>query len=603
MGRTVATVIAVLCALVIVPSVAQAKPPRVAFLELDGDDNGDVHDVITQALGTELTFISAKEVHRAVDKIGADGELSLKDLKKLSSDLEADAVIQGRVESPKGENHVLHVKLFSHGKKLKVFKIEFASAKNAKLKVAIHDKIVEKLGGPAPDGDDDAPKKGDKDKGDKDDKDAKADKKKGKKPADDDNADDDAPKKGDKTAKADKKKGKKPADDDSADDDAPKKGDKADKADKDAKADKKKGKKPADDDSGDDDKDAKADKKKKKKLTDDDDKDAKADKTDDKVAKKKTGDDDSGDDDHPKKKKGGDDDASPHHKKVAAGGDDDAGGGGDVSARVDLGEDTGIAHPANRDAARIDVGMSLIARHLTYNASPTAVDMPEPYKNAPNAGAIVTGEVFPLAFSNRNGPAAGLGIAGEFNDTVGLKLRPAAGSSSLLPVTQHDYGIGIVYRYVIGPKVTSPSVQLGIGYGSREFAAQRSKLMPGDTDNLPDVDYKFFYPALDVRIPFARPVALVFGVKTWLARSAGPIQDPAQYGQTTVTAIDGYIGLDVTFMKRFALRLAGQYTQVGMAFKGNGALTNGGTGDPTMKDVGGATDKYYGGFLSLGVIY
>ena len=46
-------------------------------------------------------------------------ELSLKDLKKLSSDLEADAVIQGRVESPKGENHVLHVKLFWHGKKLK----------------------------------------------------------------------------------------------------------------------------------------------------------------------------------------------------------------------------------------------------------------------------------------------------------------------------------------------------------------------------------------------------------------------------------------------------------------------------------------------------
>ncbi len=570
MGRTVAIAIAVLCALVIIPSAAQAKPPRVAFLELDGDDNGAIHELIVHALGSELTFISAKEVHRAVDKIGADGELSLRDLKKLSSDLEADAVIQGRVVSPKGEDHVLHIKLFAHGKKLKGFKIEFASARNAKLKVAIHDKIVEKLGVSSSDADDDSAKK--------DDKDAKADKKKGKKSADDDNADDDGSK---KVAKADKKKGRKSADDDNGDDDASKK---------------KKGKKSADDDSGDDDSDAKADKKKKKRLTDDDD--AKADKGDG-DDKKKGGDDDSGDDDHSKKKS--DDDAKAHHKKVAEGDDDS--GGGDVSAHVDVGDGAAVAHPANRDAARLDVGLSMLARHLTYNASPTAVDMPEPYKNSPNAGAMVTGEVFPLAFSNRKGAAAGIGIAGEFDDTVGLKLRPSAGSTSLLPVTQHDYAIALVYRYVLGPKVTSPSIQLGLGYGSREFASDRSKLMTGETLNLPDVNYKYFYPALDARIPFARPIALVVGVKTWLARSAGPIQDPDQYGQTTVTAIDGYLGLDITFMKRFAVRLAGQYTQVGMAFKGTGALSNGGTGDPTMKDVGGATDKYYGGYLSLGVIY
>lgn len=247
--------------------------------------------------------------------------------------------------------------------------------------------------------------------------------------------------------------------------------------------------------------------------------------------------------------------------------------------------------------------MSYIGRHLTYNALATGVDMPEPYKNAPNPGALVTGEVFPLAFSNRYGAAAGLGIAGGFNDTVGLKLRPSAGSSSLLPVTQHDYAIGIVYRYVLGPKVTSPSVQLGLGYGSREFASDRSKLMDGETLALPDVNYKYFYPALDARIPFARPIALIVGVKTWLARSAGDIQNADQYGQMTVTSIDGYLGFDITFMKRFAIRLAGQYTQVGMSFKGTGALSNGNTGDPTMKDVGGATDKYYGGYLSLGVIY
>src|SRR5438477_1593495 len=111
---------------------ASAKP-RVAMVAFEGDPGGQAQDVVSDAIGDDVQVLGTNEVNRTVDKIGLDvNALEDKDLRKLSKELEADAIIQGKL-SMKGPNHLLHFKLFVHGKKQKGFKIEFGSLKSKKF--------------------------------------------------------------------------------------------------------------------------------------------------------------------------------------------------------------------------------------------------------------------------------------------------------------------------------------------------------------------------------------------------------------------------------------------------------------------------------------
>ena len=76
-----------------------------------------------------------------------------------------------------------------------------------------------------------------------------------------------------------------------------------------------------------------------------------------------------------------------------------------------------------------------------------------------------------------------------------------------------------------------------------------------------------------------------------------------QYGQATVWGAEAFVGVDFVFGKRFALQLKGEFAQVGFTFAGTGAQANARDGDPTSKDVGGATDRSIGGAATLAVLY
>jgi hypothetical protein len=124
---------------------ALAKP-RVAVVAFDGDDNGAVQEVVTDLLDGDYTVSGTKTVNRTVDKLGLDANLSDKDLKKLANELEVDAILRGDLQQ-KGGKKLLHVKVFLNGKKVRGFKVEFASVKSEKFKTALKDKIDEKLAG------------------------------------------------------------------------------------------------------------------------------------------------------------------------------------------------------------------------------------------------------------------------------------------------------------------------------------------------------------------------------------------------------------------------------------------------------------------------
>jgi hypothetical protein len=481
--------VSIVCFVVALPAGAMARP-RVALAPLDGDSSGDITDAVSDALDAgELAVVGPKQFTRALDKLGLDaGDLSDKSLKKLATELEADAVVQGSL-SMKGGNHVLHIKLFVHGKKAKGFRVEFGSARSAKFKHALHDKLLAKLG-------------------------------------------------------LDKKAAEP---DDDADDDA----------------------KPV----------------KKKKHGGDDDAAA-------------GGDDDSG------KKTGGDDDASddrPIKKKVASADDDS---GGDVHASVVVGGGASAVRGANGAAARVDAGMSAVERKLSFTSKPGLMNAPPGYTNKPVPGARVAGSIYPLELAGRTGIASGLGIDFLYDKTLFLNLHNDVQPGTSFPANAYHYEVGPRFRYLFGASPTSMSLSVSVDYGHRAFIiTNRSALTPPAMIDVPDVDYRGFTPSFELRVPLIPSIAMFVGGGALLATGTGAIQSTAQYGRAKVTEGEADIGFDIVFARRFALRLSGEFAQVGFAFTGNGAQSNDRDGDPSTPDVGGATDRYIGGAATLAVMY
>jgi hypothetical protein len=512
MTRPLAIAIALIVATL--PGRVLARP-RVALPPFDGDPGGEVQDAVADALDGAFAIVGPKEVNRTADKLGLEGKYSDRDLKKLASELDADAVVQGEVSSRHG-HHLLHFRLFVHGKKVRGFKVEFASMKSKKFREALRNKMMAKID-EAGEGDRDSRKHGD------DDDDAKSDRKH----------------KGDGDDKIAKRHG-----DDDGDGETKHEG-------------------------GDDD--------------------------------HKHGDDDAKRHDHDDDQASDDDD---HHKakKRTASGDDE--GGDEVHAHTET-TPSAPARFANHAAIRVDAGASLITRKLTFVSRSFTDGMGPPpgFTQNMGGGARVDGEVYPLAFGNPNSVVAGIGLAGLYDQTLGFAVSNSNQPGMRFPVTERQWAVGARFRIAFGTKATSPTVTLGADYGHRTFKINRSGLMSGLVIDVPDVDYAGLDPGLQIRIPLAPQVALVFGGGALLLTKAGAITTNAQYGQAKVTGGDAMAGVDIVLANHYAIRLAAEAAQVGFAFTGSGAMANNRDGDPTSVDVGGASDRYIGAAATFGVLY
>ena len=465
----------------LLPSVAWGKP-RVALAPFAGDKAEAVEDMVAELLESEYSVSGPSQVRRKIDQLGLDEKLSEKDLKKLANELDADAIVRGDL-STKGSHKVLHVRLFVNGKRVKGFKVEFGSTRSAKVKEALKDKLLEKLGG----------------------------------------------------SSAEEKPAKVEETTEGGGDDAEEKPDKQDK------------KPPVE------------------QATDDEE-----------------GDEPPG---------GG--------KKTATAGEDDE---EEIDEKFEVKPKGSELHSANRAAVRVDFGPSASSRQLIFT-SRNFEQAPKPYKNAVVPGGRVGGELYPLAFGNPNSIAAGLGVGGHYDKTLGLKLRSTAQPGTQFPVDQSHWSVGLRFRVVLGTKPTSPTVTLRGGLFHRRFSVDRTQLDMGNVIDLPDVLYQGYDPGADFRIQFGRMVAFIFGGEAYLVTNTGSIQKLNQYGQARVTGASGYGGFDVAIGKRLAVRAVGEFSQVGFEFTGNGEMANNRDGDPTTKDVGGAADRVIGGSLTLGVLY
>jgi hypothetical protein len=557
---------------------AALAKPKVALTQIEGDATGDVRDAVAEAIeGKELSLIGSREVNRAVDKLGDLADLTEKDFKKLATELEADAIVAGKLDKV-GSSRTLRFRLFVHKKMAKGFTMSFKDAKSEKFRTLLHDKLLDKIGITAPDGageDDDArPAKKAKAKAGDDEDDAVAAKK---------------DKKLARKSKGDAKAGDEPEDPRPAKKSKAKAGDDEDaRPAKAAKADSK-----ADSKGDDEDRPAR-----KAKAADADD--------DARPRKKPAGDDApaaKGEDDA-RPAKGGDDDDPPRktRKKVAAADDGDEIEGGVVATAEPA------RRGANRAAIRLDVGGSVLQRSLKFNSN--IANKPKNVAIAPVPGLRLEAEVFPLALSSPQGALAGLGAAVAYDRTLRENLtttNPTTNMSFTVPVKQSSYSVGVRYRLAFGKTETSPTLTVGVGYGKRLFSTDMSKLDAAAQADVrrdtPETDYTIIDPGLSFRLPVTRMIAFTLGGRGLLVTGAGPIQKPESYGRARVYGVDGLAAVDVVIASRFALRFSGEFHQIGFNFLGGGQLSNGLDGNLMTKEVGGLADRSIGGAATLAVMY
>jgi hypothetical protein len=562
-------VLLVYAALTLLPQAAAAKP-KVALTQIENDASGDVREAVVEALeGKELSLIGGKEVNRAVDKLGDLADLTEKDLKKLATELEADAIVIGKLDKV-GGSKTLKFRLFVHKKLAKGFTVSFKDARSEKFRTLLHDKMIDKLGlaaGGDGDSDEDKPARKKKAEDDEDPLASKTDKK--------------ARKTG-KKAKAEDEEEARPR--------KTKAGAKAEaeaEADEDARASKKAK-------AGAEDEDARA----KKPHAEDEDARAKKPHGEDEEARPAPP---AEDDARPAKRASADDEDAPRKpkKKVATSEDgEELEGGVAVTAEP--------AHAANRVAVRVDLGVSVLQRSLKFNTN--IAGKPKNVSMSPVPGARLEAEIYPLAFSNPRSAAAGLGLAAEYDKTLKLNLSTNSMPGVAVPVKQSHYSIGVRYRLAFGKTETSPTLTLGVGYGKRLFSTDRSKLTDPTAQadimrDTPETEYTVIDPGLSFRIPLTRMVAFSLGGRGMLITKAGPIQTGSSYGRAKVYGAEGLAAVDVVLGRRFALRFAGEFVQVGFQFTGVGALSNGLDGDTKTKDVGGLADRSIGGSATLAVLY
>jgi len=339
----------------------------------------------------------------------------------------------------------------------------------------------------------------------------------------------------------------------------------------------------------DEDADAPKAKAKKKRLAEDDED------TDKPKAKKKRALDEAADDeaDPPKAKKkrvvvedDGEADDKPKAKKKKRVADDEDG----ADPRDDGDVPTTKKRSASLAALRVDGGASYGTRQLTYQAN-GGMTPPPPRLGTAAPGGRIEAELYPFAFTEPNSKAAGFGLVGEYDKTIGLAIA-IPGMTTQAPIDESHYSIGAQYRLA----AAGGAFAFGVRYAGRRYIADRSGLAaPTDLD-APDVKYRAVSPTLAARFPVTATIAAFGEGDVLLINSTGAIQKPDQYGSATVFGFEAGGGVDVALGRKFTLRFEGELSQIGFKFKGNGAMA-------MARGVKAATDRSLGAVATLAVTY
>jgi opacity protein-like surface antigen len=223
-----------------------------------------------------------------------------------------------------------------------------------------------------------------------------------------------------------------------------------------------------------------------------------------------------------------------------------------------------------RPAIVLQVGPSAKARTLAFN-SREFDQQPLGYKSSLVPGARIVVEAYPLALSgDGTGATAGLGVAFDYDKTIAMTTRSSDAPDVNLETIQQHWDAGLRYRIGFGKKATSPTATLGVDYGRRVFQIKRDQLPAEAELDMPDVDYKYIAPGLQLRLPIGSRMAVHAGGRALLLQSAGDIQAADSYGGAKITGFEAGGGLQYMATRSIFVNVEGSLTQIGYVFLGNG---------------------------------
>ncbi|HET9992329.1 MAG TPA: hypothetical protein VFQ65_27545 [Kofleriaceae bacterium] len=264
--------------------------------------------------------------------------------------------------------------------------------------------------------------------------------------------------------------------------------------------------------------------------------------------------------------------------------------------------------PANR-AVDFTIGMSFVARRLSFTFDSDLADQPSGYKQTlPVAGGVMDVTVYPLAFSHKNtGVVTWLGLEVMYDKVIFINSQKKYvddmmnSATAKLSTVEDRFSIGAVVRYPI-----SPALLVGgkILYSSQQFNIQQTFAGTMATD-VPNVHYQMAEPKLWVKYSLGGPIMINGEAGFLLVTNTGGIQasNNSGYGAATVSGFELSAGLDYTLTKNLFIRALAKFESISLAFKGDPAsLANTRDSDP-MQDVQGAKDTYFGGMATIGYAF
>ena len=304
-------------------------------------------------------------------------------------------------------------------------------------------------------------------------------------------------------------------------------------------------------------------------------------------------------------------DTGRHHKKKHKVAEE---GGDDGKATVSVEEPAHTLTPdeallvANR-AVDFTIGMSFVARKLTFSFDSDLADQPSGYKQTiPVAGGVMDVTVFPLAFNHKNsGLITGIGLEIMYDKVIHINSQKKYVDDQMnqatanLATVEDRFSIGAVLRYPV-----SPSLLIGgkVMYSSQQFNIAQTFATNMATD-VPNVHYSMAEPKAFLKYSFGGPITIDVDAGFMLVTSTGGIQqsNSSGYGPATVTGYELSAGLDYTLTKNLFIRALAKFETVNLSFKGDmNSLANTRDGDPDQ-DVKGAKDLYYGGMATIGYAF
>ena len=280
----------------------------------------------------------------------------------------------------------------------------------------------------------------------------------------------------------------------------------------------------------------------------------------------------------------------------------------DEASNPDLGLEASATKPTTATGVRttpllVTGGMSFVGRNLTFKSSAPAEDAPRGYKGKTVPGVYATGELYPMTFTGAKGVLANVGVGFVADRVIKLNSSVSDGmdGTTLLPTKQSRYGANLRYRHNFGSGPRGVSVMASVGYNKLTFSIDKSGAPENVIVDVPNTSYAYVDPGLGVRVPVAGNLSALAEGKFMAVLDTGRIQTPEEYGAATVTGFDGDLGLEYALGDHFLARAGARLIMIGYSFKGNGVQSDrDGNGSP---DVGGASDRYLGGYLTAGYAF